>query len=342
MSALQLLTTSRRKAWRRCARYHFYRYELCIERIYREAALDLGTLVHAGLEAWWIAVSLGHVAEDVLAFALDVVSKHDDPFVVARASALLVGYHARWIGERDEWEVISVEQEFRAPLLNPATGAPSKTWRLAGKLDVRARYRGRHVVVEHKTTSEDTSPGSAYWQRLKLDSQVSAYVDGCTTLGEAPEAIVYDVLVKPGIEPHKATPIESRKYTKEKRDKAGNITEPSRLYSNQRERDETSAEFYQRLIDVIAEQPERFYQRAEVVRLDEEMANHRADVWAEGLAIRNAQRLKLAPKNPDGCMTYGKACQFLAVCCGEASIDDPYLYRRTENPHPELSEVARG
>src|SRR4029077_4730197 len=35
------------------------------------------------------------------------------------------------------------------------------------------------------------------------------------------------------------------------------------------------------------------------------------------------------------------ACEFLPVCCGEQSIDDPLLFKRAETKHTEL-DVVRG
>lgn len=52
----QMLTNSRAKALRKCARYHKLRYEDGVERISEEEheALFLGTLVHMGLEAFFL------------------------------------------------------------------------------------------------------------------------------------------------------------------------------------------------------------------------------------------------------------------------------------------------
>jgi hypothetical protein len=52
----QLLTNSRGNAYRKCARYHFLRYEEPVEKVADEdanSALRFGTLVHQGLEAFF-------------------------------------------------------------------------------------------------------------------------------------------------------------------------------------------------------------------------------------------------------------------------------------------------
>jgi hypothetical protein len=44
------------------------------------------------------------------------------------------------------------------------------------------------LVVEHKTSSEDVTPGSFYWSRLRMDGQVSVYFDGARALGTTSRA----------------------------------------------------------------------------------------------------------------------------------------------------------
>ena len=248
-----------------------------------------------------------------------------DLFDYFRADAMLRGYHERWYAE--PYEVLAVEAEFRAPIVNPDTDAPSRTWKLGGKLDVIVRDPlGRKLIVEHKTTSSDAGPGSDYLKRLRLDGQVSIYFDGASALGHDVDGCIYDVLVKPGIRPLRATPPESRKYTKD-----------GRLYAAQRDADETPEEYFARLVETIAEDPNRFYLRAEVVRLETELAEARGDVWALGRQIQEARLARRYPRNPDACVRYGRTCEYFGVCTGEASLEDPYLFARAETVHPELS-----
>jgi len=233
-----------------------------------------------------------------------------DPFDVARAEAMLCGYHARWQDER--YEVLAVEAEFRAPLVNPETGAASRTWQRGGKIDAIARDRqGRLLIVEHKTASEDIGPGSSYWRRLRMDGQVSGYFVGADALGFPAEACLYDVLAKPKLRPY----------------------EPSK----KRPVAETPGEFRARCIEVIAAEPDAYFRRGEVVRLEAEAAEALFDDWQTAVQMRTAQRLGVFPRNPDACMKWGRPCEFFDVCAGEASIDDALRFRRSEHVHPELA-----
>lgn len=303
---------------------------------YRPVASDdnlaFGSLIHLGLEAWWKS----QPDQRLLAATLALEGVESDPIALTRARVLIAGYHFRW--EREPYEAVTlpdgspaVEVQFEAPLINPDTGAASRTWTLAGKLDVLARNvnDGAVYVIEHKTSSADISPGSRYWERLCMDSQLSIYFDGATALGFPPKAVIYDVVAKPGMRPLKATPEESRKYTKD-----------GRLYANQRAEDEPLEEYHARLSEYVAMHPDEVFRRGEVVRLERELDEARYDVWAQAKRIREDDVAKRWPRNPDACSRYGGMCGFFAVCSGAGSLEDQSMYRRIETVHPELAEAA--
>lgn len=314
-----LLTNSRLKAARACQRLHDFEYQLLWRLAEEPETLRFGTLLHLGLRAWWEA------PEGRLEAAHAAVQLEADPFDKVRAEEMLRGYDARWAEE--PYEVLAVEKEFQTELRNPETGATSRTWRLGGKLDavVRCLRTGRKLLVEHKSSSEDIQPGSEYWRRLRMDGQVSIYYRGAESLGHEVEGCLYDVLGKPSIRPLKATPLETRKYTKQ-----------GALYANQRDKDETPEEFRARLVESIAANPADYYQRGEVVRLQAEMEDAMHDVWQLGRQIREAQLALRSPRNPDACVRYGRTCQFFGVCTGEESLEDNPKFVRS-SAHPELA-----
>ena len=320
---MQLLTNSRAKTARRCLREHHLQYEEGYRGVHVSDALRFGTLWHLGMEGWWRA---GLAAEARLDMAAAYVSAAPDvdPFDAVKVEELLRGYDARWGGE--VYETLAVELEFRVPMVNPGTGAASRTWQMGGKMDLLLRQGDRVLLGEHKTSSEDISPGSNYWRRLRLDGQVGTYYAGASALGYDVEACLYDVIHKPTIRPAKATPADARKFKKD-----------GTLYANQREADETPAEYRARLREDIAEHPEAYYQRAEVVRLEDEMRDYLFDTWNLGRLIREAELAQRWPRNPDACTRYGRLCGFFPACTGEAGLDDTTLYQRSDSVHPELS-----
>lgn len=327
---LPLLTNSQLKTFRRCVREHYLAYDLGYRSLGEAEALRFGSLFHLGLETWWRALwaqQLGTSSSAPLTAAIEAMAPEAlDEYDLVRAGALLQGYDARWCAE--ELEVLGVEIEFHAPLINPESGAPSRTFEVAGKLDaiVRKRDDGLVYIVEHKTSSEDIGVGSQYWQRLLLDSQISMYFAGARALGHDVAGCIYDVIGKPRHAPHKATPEEARKYTKQ-----------GALYANQRAVDETANEYRERLAAVIAAEPDRFYQRGTVVRLEAEERDAGHDNWQTARSLRESQLAGRYPRNPDGCVRYSRLCQFFGVCTGTASLEDPGMFRRVDNVHQELS-----
>lgn len=323
---LPLLTVSRARSFRRCARHHYHAYEQGYRPLESSGPLTFGTLWHKALEIWWSGEEEGTAIQFLK--AVDGI----DEFTRVALIELLWGYAARWAQEQD-MVPLRVEAEFVSPLTNPKTGAASRTFQIGGKIDliVRDQARGGDVwLMEHKTTSEDIAPGSPYWQKLRLDAQISTYLNGARSLGFDPVGCVYDVAARPSLRPLKATPEADRKYVKGSQ----------RLYANQREADETPEEYQRRVRAHILENPERYYQRGEVVRLDDETHEAAWDLWQTARAIREAELEERWPRNPEACFHWNRPCEFFPVCTGSDRLENSDRYRKLENIHEELSHAA--
>lgn len=349
-----LLTASRLRTARSCKRRHRIAYELGYRPAVDAEELFFGALLHLALEAWWRAVQAGLIADEWLNHALAALAAvKADEFVMARAQVMIMGYHARWESESAYFEVLGVEERFECEVINPETGAASRTWRLGGKLDVRVRDRRDSLVkfIEHKSSSEDISPGTPYWRRLRMDGQVSVYFDGCEALGTPAAECIYDVLAKPQ-QRQKDVPALNENGEKVVVDKDGNrvrnktgggwrqspdSTQGYKLVT----RPETVDEYKRRLVEAIAEGPaDRWYVRVPVVRLEQELRDARADIWAMQRELRENELAGRAQRNPDACESYGRYCPYFDVCSGVASLDDPTRFRRVEHLHPELAGVT--
>jgi hypothetical protein len=342
-TSLPLLTSSSTRTYRACPRAYKHRYIDGLVGLSRSNALTFGTVIHAGLEAWWRAVAAGAPEEagqdgtrPRIELALTAVDQHPDAARLddedrVKVEVLLRLYDARWTA--DDLEVLGVELEYRAPLVNPDTGAESRTFQRAGKIDalVRDRITSRVLIVEHKTSREDVSPGSEYWQRLTLNAQISHYYAGARALGFEPDACLYDVISVPKHERLSATPEADRKYTIPTKKNP-----ESRLYANQRAEDETWGAFRDRVASALVSEPDRFLRRAEIVRLAEDETDAASDDWSIALRIRESERSGRWPRNPDACHLHHSTCAYHPVCCRSASIHDPLLFRR-DRPHTELT-----
>jgi hypothetical protein len=187
-------------------------------------------------------------------------------------------------------------------------------------------------ICETKTSSEDITPGSDFWRRTVMDTQISAYLIGARSLGWNAIGCLYDVLGVVQLQPKMATPVEARKYVK----KTG------ALYGNQRDHDETPEEFGRRCLAEIISNPARYFQRGEVVRLEAEHAEAAADMWATAITLRGARQLNMYPRNPGACIQWSRSCEYLPICCKESSVDDSLLYVKVETEHEELQLSESG
>ena len=333
MSEIEVITKSRLAVYGQCQRLHDIQYVRGYRPVVESESMAWGSLLHAGLEAWWKAhqrgeslLALPDAEVAMVAYRAAHLAAIDDA-AMARAEVLIVAYDARWAASMADYEVIGVEVEF------VATIPGRKRLRVAGKLDALIRRRSDGVVmfVEHKTSGADLSLGSTYWARLRMDPQISIYFAGARELGHDPHACIYDVIVRPDLRPLKATPAELRKHTKPTK------TEPSRLYANQREADETIEEFRGRMATAVAVAPEAYFARAEIVRLESEIDDSQRDVEELALQIRSGAHTGVSPRNPNACFLYGRTCPFLSACDGTASLDDETKFRKAERQHEELS-----
>jgi hypothetical protein len=331
--AIELLTASRMRTFRDCARRHQLAYVEGWRPVRDAEALRFGTLVHRGLEAYWRAIQVWQqdssiLAPDALSAALAAIAVETDPFDRVKAEEILRVYAERWIADEQEYEVLDVEAQFECSLLNPETMHPSKTWRLAGKIDVivRRRLDERVLVIEHKTAGEDVSSDDAtYWTKLAIDPQCSAYVIGAESLGYQVDEILYDVLGKPSQRPLKATPIEARKFTKD-----------GKLYAAQRLHDETPEEYCARVREAMEANPGRFATRKAIPRAESQIADFLADAWQQAGVMRDCARLGRAARNVEACHRFG-VCPYWNLCStGGRPEDYPSDYVRAVTKHPEL------
>jgi len=315
---VQLLTNSRMSCARVCLRKHLISYEYGIRPAVDSVPKRIGSAFHRAMEF----DALGQDwAEAVRSFGLDAYEEE----TVLR---LVMGH--RWRYEAEPMEIVAVEVPFQLPLVNPDTGAETPIWNRAGKIDAIVRLAdGRLALLERKTTSDDVEPASDYWTRIRIDQQNIGYFLAARDLGYDVQTIVYDVVRKPTIKPLRATPPESKKYTKD-----------GKLYANQREEDETPTAYGERIREDMAARPEFYFARMEIPRLEQDLELYRHEVWEQQLSLRAAQRSGHWFRSPHSCKTFLGLCEFLNVCSRtDLAENTPDGYVRMSDSHPELSPL---
>lgn len=319
----QLLTHSRLSTFRACPRRHQLRYEIGLSPDQEDLALRVGTAFHAALEA----ADLGQDPE-VAINERGTLEPHD----AAMVAAMFTVHRERWAGQT--LEVVATELAFELPVINPDTGSATPVWKLAGKIDrIYRTPSGQLAVLDYKTTSEDVAPGSDYWLRLSLDQQMSIYVLAARMLGFDVQTILYDVTKRPMQRPLRATPAEKVRYKKD-----------GTPYADTRLQDETPEEFAARVAEAMRAEPDRYFARHEIARLDRDLEETRAEIWMQQLAIRESQRSNRWWRNPGACVTPYR-CPFLSICKQDVRRDSPSVpdgYRLLPDVHPELANASSG
>ena len=254
--------------------------------------------------------------------------------IAAKCRALAYGYHARW--KDAPYVVLDVEQTVESDLWNPETGRKSRSFRVAGRLDLRAMNRDRRVLFDHKTTSDDIAdPAGTYWRQLVVEGQPSHYMLLEWLNGRKVDDAVWDVMRKPGISP-KALAKADAKLAIMSHEYCGRALSDESLLSLQADGRETLEMYEARLADDCTKgRPEHYFQRRSVPRLDSEIHEYAVELWEHSQEMLHVLRLDRRARTPGACMAYNRPCEFLGLCSGFDTPDSD-KWRRKQRVHTEL------
>lgn len=354
MAHFQKITQSSLAKFLKCRRAYCFKYELGIVRE-PSTALRFGVAMHKAIEGWHRGGDYHEIVEQATEDWAAWISTAQTPEIqyerqveLAKLRAMFAGYCRRW-GEVG-LEFVAIELPFDIDLLNPDTRWASKTFRHAGKIDAIVKFEdGRLAVFETKTTIEEIGQDAEYWQRLRLDVQISTYMLAAQRLGYNVQTIVYDVIRKPQIIPlliddldpdglkivvtadGERVKLDNGKW-RQSPDAAKGWTKLSRR--------QTANEYQHRLEEDIALRPEFYFQRREVPRLADDLEECRSLLWDVAKDIRNAQLTGRHYRNVDACKS-PFPCEYIPLCYGNVDIalGLPEGFKQIENRHPELENT---
>jgi hypothetical protein len=267
--------------------------------------------------------------------------KWDAEWVMVRE--LFDGYHRH---NRMEFEILDTERAFDLRV------GGLRGVRNSGKIDkVVKLFDGRIAVYEIKTTSEDISAGGDYWDRLRMNSQISRYLDA---VPEA-ETVLYDVTRKPTIRPKQIAKATQHAIVGGGLYLGESVTQADRAYVNDimEKHDaaevgskkktvakikETATLYGLRLRQLIDEDPTRYYRTMEIPRMEVDLVNMRKRIRDDVQEIRWRRRRGAWQRNDAACNNHLGRCPYLDLCARNADTTTvPDGFRRLDNPHPELS-----
>ena len=229
----------------------------------------------------------------------------DTTRIRALARAMITGYATHY--PEESFAVEAVEEEFVAKIRNPETGAESRSFYLAGKVDALIRRAGVLWLKEHKTAA--TIDG-AYIDRLWGDFQTTLYAWAVEQVrGEPVAGVVYNVIAKAGLRPYEA--------------------------GKKRKADETEDEFAARLAGWYADP--KAYHREELLIAPAREDVLRAELWELTQALLDARLRNVWYQNPSQCFQWGHPCAYWPICrsCDNSNVIDNDF--RHADVHEELS-----
>lgn len=347
---MQLITNSRAETFKTCRKRHQYAYEFAIRPVMDGKALRMGTVWHASQEQ---LSNTGEVSAGVDAIRAayrncpETIEPYDWRIEEETLIRLLCGYAWRW--SEDVLTHVAVEESFELPLTNPETGAASRIFNLAGKIDGIIQLEdGRGAVLERKLLGDNIGPDSDLWHRLRFDSQISLYVIAARELRHDVATVLYDVCRKPTIKPKEVPYLDKegrkivldrngiRQFRKNGEPIISSNTEKGWILQTHMM---TVEEWGEALNGDIASRPDYYYTRTEVPRLDNELDECRAELWDLQQTLRDAQRGNRWYRtcNRNTC----PFCPYAGPCLsGFDPRSDPLPegFEFVTNIHPELGE----
>lgn len=326
MSDRIVTTYSMWSLFRNCRRACDWRYVKELVPIKHDHNLSFGSLGHECLEKWHrrrdLAEVLGHIDRSLPNRSVDEGQKSDWHL----ATAMMTGYAARYPVE--DFDVVFLEKTFEGKIVNPATGAMSRSFVLAGKVDGIVCIDGKFYLLEHKTASQMDGD---YLEKLWTDFQITLYAHYVEQVfGIKIAGIIYNILVKARLQQSKGeteAEFEVRRAELLAKSKSGKT-------SATRKMPESDAEFQERLIAKYAE-PGMFHRETLYISRDQ-FETLQADLWELTQQFLDCRRRGVFYQNTSYCFFHHRPCAYFALCRSNGSENIIANFYETKLPHEEL------
>ncbi|MDH7602250.1 MAG: PD-(D/E)XK nuclease family protein [Armatimonadota bacterium] len=332
MSDRIVTTYSMWSLFRNCRKACDWRYVKELVPIKRDHNLSFGSLIHECLEKWHrnrdLSVVLDHIDRSFLGRSSDEGQKADWHL----ATAMMRSYAERYPAE--DFDVVFLEKTFEGKIINPATGAMSRSFVLAGKVDGIVCIDGKFYLLEHKTASQMDGD---YLERLWTDFQITLYAHYVEQVfGIKITGIIYNILVKARLKPGKGeteAEFEVRRADLLAKSKTGKTTATRKM-------PESDADFQDRLIAKYAE-PGMFHRETLYISRDQ-FETLQADLWELTQQFLDCRRRGVFYSNTSYCFFHHRPCAYFALCRSGGSENVIENFYEHKTPHEELRDDDTG
>jgi hypothetical protein len=312
--------------FRNCRKACEYRYEVGLTPREKDPNLSFGSLIHDCLQLWHERRDLGAVLELIDRACSGRFGDESLRRDWHMARAMMTGYAARY--PHEEFIVVSLEQTFEGPIVNPATGAASRSFVLAGKVDGIVRIGEDHYILEHKTAS---TIDADYLERLWTDFQIAIYSHYVEKALRIPIAgVIYNVLGKARLQQGKGETeeeYEARRAELIAKSKRGTTTAKRKM-------PESDEDYQARLAEKYAD-PTMFHRETLYLSRDR-FDILRAELWELTQAFLDARRRGVFYQNTSFCFNYNRPCAYFPICRSNGNPNVIENFYTITAPHEEL------
>lgn len=293
-----IVTNSSLTTFKSCPRKYQIRYIKGYAPSETKTYLTFGTNMHKLIELWYTnGKNLELAKKQYLVNANELKSEDMVPL------QMIDGYAARYAVEG--YESLQCEARFEFDLYDPKTNENIDGVKVNGMMDglMTNIADGKVILRETKTTSEDISSSFApYWEKLKLDSQVSTYL---LAVHETAKECLYDVVKKPLLKQKK---------------------------------EELFEEYLERIRLEVLSDLDKYFVRKVIHRSDSEILENLKDMVRVTKMIQDCEGKSNFPRYTNSCFSFNSKCPYYDVCCGWESLEDKTKFVKNDDVFGELKK----
>jgi len=311
----RILTYSSIRNFRNCRRRYFHRVVEELVPLQTDSNLRIGSIFHECLERWGQLDLEGQPRDEA---AVHEILAHIDQSYPNRAGdpeqnrqwhlirSMFLGYTRQYAVE--PFRVLAVEKTFDCPIINPVTGYPSRSFRMAGKVDglVQMKETGEFFIIEHKTAAQITGD---YIERLPLDFQVLLYANYLArAMGITIAGVIYDVVGKAQLKQKQGETEEefgARRAELLAKSKTGKTSAKRRMPEADEDYQERLAEKYR---------DSAMFHREILYVSQSDIDDVIAEVWDLTQQLLRAYHDGRWYRNDSMCFHYGRPCPYFPLC----------------------------
>ena len=314
--------------FRNCRMACMKRYIEHLVTLSEDHNLRFGSAIHRFLECWHRTRNLDKVLDLIDRAYPDRAADDDQLRDWHLATAMMSAYTAHY--PKEDFDVIALEKTFQGEIINPATGAASRSFILAGKVDGIVKDGSEYFLLEHKTAS---NIDSGYLERLWTDFQIilySWYIE--KALGIRIAGVIYNILCKARLQQSKGeteAEFEARRAALIAKSKTGKS-------SAKRKMPEGDDAYQARLAKKYTD-PEMFHRELLYFSRDRFQVLQ-AELWELTQTFLDARRRDSWYQNTDFCFKWNRPCAYYPLCSSDLSTTVRDNFYRIEPPHTELND----